>query len=155
MPAPTTRASRLIPAAPDAVWDALMDPEALVDWLPPGDMTGEMHAFDGRVGGGFEMSLFYPDDDTEARGKTDAREDRTRVRFKTLEKGHKIVWAVLFATDDPTLKSEMTLTITLQPAEGGTRVALVSQNLPVGLKPADNAEGSRQSLEKLARRFGG
>ena len=155
MTAPTTRASRLIPAAPDAVWDALMDPKALVDWLPPGDMTGQMHAFDGRVGGGFEMSLFYPDDDTEARGKTDAREDRTRVRFKTLEKGHKIVWAVLFATDDPTLKSEMTMTITLQAAEGGTRVALVSQNLPVGLKPADNAEGSRQSLEKLAKRFGG
>ena len=155
MTAPTTRASRLIPAAPDAVWDALMDPKALVDWLPPGDMTGQMHAFDGRVGGGFEMSLFYPDDADEAQGKTAAREDRTRVRFKTLEKGHKIVWAVLFATDDPTLKSEMTMTITLQAAEGGTRVALVSQNLPVGLKPADNAEGSRQSLEKLAKRFGG
>ena len=155
MTAPTTRASRLIPAAPDAVWDALMDPKALVDWLPPGDMTGQMHAFDGRVGGGFEMSLFYPDDDGAAEGKTAAREDRTRVRFKTLEKGHKIVWAVLFATDDPTLKSEMTMTITLQAAEGGTRVALVSQNLPVGLKPADNAEGSRQSLEKLARRFEG
>ena len=154
MPAPTTRASRLIPAAPDAVWDALMDPKALVEWLPPGDMTGQMHAFDGRVGGGFEMSLFYPDDDAEARGKTDAREDRSRVRFAAVEPGRRVVWAVLFDTDDRSLQAEMTITITLTPAEGGTRVTMLSENLPPGLRPADNKEGSKESLKKLAGWFG-
>src|SRR4051812_41409426 len=119
MPAPTTRASRLIPAAPDAVWDALMDPEALARWLPPGDMTGVVHAFDGRAGGGFEMSLYYPEDEAERVGKTSAREDRTRVRFVALEPGRRVVWAVLFDTDDPSLRSEMTITVSLEPAPGG------------------------------------
>jgi uncharacterized protein YndB with AHSA1/START domain len=150
MPAPTTLASRLIHAAPDAVWSALMDPKALVEWLPPGDMTGKMHAFDGREGGGFEMSLYYPDDEPEALGKTAVREDRTRVRFTALEPGRRVVWAVLFDTEDPSLQAEMTITVTLKPAEGGTRVTMLSENLPPGLKPADNKEGSRQSLEKLA-----
>ncbi|KQZ05987.1 hypothetical protein ASD21_18570 [Caulobacter sp. Root1455] len=155
MPAPTTRASRLIPAAPDAVWDALMDPKALEQWLPPGDMTGRMHAFDGRVGGGFEMSLFYPEDETEHVGKTAAREDRTRVRFAALEPGRRVVWAVLFDTDDPSLKAEMTITVSLEPAPGGTRVTFVSKNLPPGLRPADNETGSKESLKKLAAWFGG
>jgi uncharacterized protein YndB with AHSA1/START domain len=150
MPAPTTRASRLIPASPDAVWAALMDPKALEQWLPPGDMTGKMHGFDGRVGGGFEMSLYYPQGETERVGKTDAREDRTRVRFTALQPGRKVVWAVLFDTEDPSLQAEMTITVTLEPTEGGTRVMFLSENLPPGLKPADNKEGSRLSLEKLA-----
>jgi uncharacterized protein YndB with AHSA1/START domain len=138
MPAPTTLASRLIPAGPDAVWDALVDPKALVEWLPPGDMTGQMHAFDGREGGGFEMSLYYPDDEPEALGKTAAREDRTRVRFTALEPGLRVVWAVLFDTEDPSLQAEMTITVTLKPAEGGTRVSHA-----VG-EPAAGAEAGGQ-----------
>ncbi|MEJ2816799.1 SRPBCC domain-containing protein [Caulobacter sp. CCG-8] len=155
MPLPTTRASRLIPAAPDAVWDALMDPEILVRWLPPGDMTGRMHAFDGRVGGGFEMSLYYPEGETGHVGKTAEREDRTRVRFAAVTPGRRVVWAVLFDTDDPALKGEMTITVSLEPAEGGTRVTFLSENLPPGLRPADNKEGSKESLKKLAGWFGG
>ncbi len=155
MPAPTTRASRLISAAPDAVWDALMNPKALEQWLPPGDMTGRMHGFDGRVGGGFEMSLYYPEGETERAGKTAEREDRTRVRFAAVTPGRQVVWAVLFDTDDPALKGEMTITVSLEPAEGGTRVTMLSENLPPGLKPADNKEGSKESLKKLAAWFGG
>ena len=155
MTAPTTRASRLIPAAPEAVWDALMDPGILVQWLPPGDMTGQMHAFDGRVGGGFEMSLYYPEDGSEDVGKTAEREDRTRVRFAAIKPGRQVVWAVLFDTDDPALKGEMTITVSLEPAPGGTRVTMLSENLPPGLRPADNKEGSKESLKKLAGWFGG
>ena len=155
MPLPTTRASRLIPAAPDAVWNALMDPEILVRWLPPGDMTGRMHAFDGRVGGGFEMSLYYPEGETGHVGKTTEREDRTRVRFAAVTPGRRVVWAVLFDTDAPALKGEMTITVSLEPAEGGTRVTFLSENLPPGLRPADNKEGSKESLKKLAAWFGG
>jgi uncharacterized protein YndB with AHSA1/START domain len=147
-------ASKLIPASPDAVYAAFMDPAALVEWLPPGEMTGTMHAFDGRVGGGYEMSLFYPENGSVPRGKTTAREDRVSVRFTALEPGRRIVWAVLFATDDPALKDQMTMTVTLEPVVGGTRVTFLSENLPPGLRPEDNEEGARQSLENLARRFG-
>ena len=48
---------------------------------------------------------------------------------------------------------EMTLVATFEPVPGGTEVTLLFENLPPGLRPEDNEEGSRQSLEQLARRF--
>jgi uncharacterized protein YndB with AHSA1/START domain len=145
----TTRNSRLITAPPEAVYAAFLDPEALAEWLPPGSMTGKVHAFDGRVGGDYVMSLFYPETE-EARGKTAAREDRVHVRFLSLDPPHRIVEAVTFETDQPSLQGEMTLTATFEAAPGGTEVVLLFENLPAGLRPEDNEEGGRLSLEQLA-----
>ena len=47
--AASTRTSRIIRAPAEALYQAFMDPAALVEWLPPGEMTGEIHAFDARV----------------------------------------------------------------------------------------------------------
>ncbi len=65
-----TRTSRIIEAPPEALYQAFMDPAALVEWLPPAEMTGQIHAFDARVGGGYRMSLFYPPNEASFRGKT-------------------------------------------------------------------------------------
>ena len=66
----STRISKLIKAPREALYQALIDPAALVVWLPPGDMTGVVHDFDVRVGGGYRMSLFYPASELVFRGKT-------------------------------------------------------------------------------------
>lgn len=149
----STRTSRIIKAAPEALYDAFMDPDLLVQWLPPAQMSGRVHAFDARVGGGYEMSLDYPETEQDFRGKTTEREDRVRVRFLELEPPRRIVEAVTFVTDDPALQGEMTHTITFEAAAGGTCVTLVFTNLPRGLRAQDNDEGARISLEQLARRF--
>ncbi len=149
----STRTARVIDAPPQALYDAFMDPAKLADWLPPGDMTGIVHAFDGRVGGGYVMSLFYRADDPDERGKTGAREDRVEVRFVELRPPGRIVQAVTFVTDDESLKGEMTMTVTFVAAPGGTEVTLVFDNLPPGLRPEDNDLGARLSLDQLARRF--
>jgi len=47
-------------------------------------MTGEIHEFDARVGGGYRMSLFYPTDEGAFRGKTSDSEDMVNVRFMEL-----------------------------------------------------------------------
>lgn len=145
-----SHATRVVPADPDTAYAAFLDPAALVEWLPPGGMTGRMHAFDARVGGGYEMSLFYPKDE-RTRGKTAEGEDRVSVRFEALEPARRIVEAVRFATDDPALMGEMTMTIRFEPAPGGTAVTLDFANLPPGLKPEDNDEGAQLSLEQLGR----
>ncbi|MFS0647344.1 hypothetical protein [Siminovitchia sp. 179-K 8D1 HS] len=41
-------ASRIIKAKPQAVYQAFMDPKALVTWLPPIGMEGRIDAFDAR-----------------------------------------------------------------------------------------------------------
>jgi uncharacterized protein YndB with AHSA1/START domain len=60
MVAACTRNSKVIKAPREVVYAAFTDPAALVVWLPPGEMTGEVYSFDARVGGGYRMSLqFY------------------------------------------------------------------------------------------------
>lgn len=148
-----TRTSRVIRARPEELYAAFMDPGALVAWLPPAKMTGEIHAFDARVGGGYRMSLFYPPDERVFRGKTSDREDRVNVRFVELTPPRRIVEAVSFVTTDPSLLGEMTMTATFEEVSGGTEVTLLFENLPSGLRAEDNEAGSRLSLEQLARRF--
>lgn len=148
-----TRVSRTIEAPPEAVYAAFMDPAALAAWLPPGGMTGEIHAFDGRVGGGYRMTLRYPPDERAFRGKTSEKEDVVEVRFLELAPPRRIVEAVNFVTDDPAFLGEMTITVTLDDAPDGTEVAFLCENLPPGVRAEDNETGSRLSLEQLARRF--
>jgi len=150
---PSVRVSGIVKASPEAVWQAFMDPAALVEWLPPAQMTGVIHRFDARVGGGFEMSLFYPPDERNFVGKTADREDRVAVRFVELEPPHRIVQAAAFQTPDPALFGEMRIVITLEAVAGGTAVAMTHTNLPPGLRPEDDEAGSRLSLQQLIRHF--
>jgi uncharacterized protein YndB with AHSA1/START domain len=148
-----TRNARIIGASREALYAAFLDPETLVEWLPPAEMTGRIHAFDGRVGGGYRMSLYYPQDEQAFRGKTAEREDAVDVRFVALEPPARIVEAIRFVSDDPQFHGEMTMTATFEPRGADTEVVLLFENLPPGLRPDDNEEGGRLSLEQLARRF--
>jgi uncharacterized protein YndB with AHSA1/START domain len=70
------RNSKFIQATPEALYRAFTDPAALAVWQAPGDMTGKVHSFDYRVGGGYQMSLhtLHPKRPPEARrenGKID------------------------------------------------------------------------------------
>jgi uncharacterized protein YndB with AHSA1/START domain len=151
--AASTRTSRIINASPEKLYEAFMEPAILITWLPPGQMTGKLHAFDGRVGGGFRLSLLYPPGDNSFSGKTSEKEDMSDVRFVELVPPHRIVEAVTFITDDPALKGEMTITVTFDEVPGGTEVTFACTDLPRGLRAEDNEEGARLSLEQLARRF--
>jgi len=116
-------------------------------------MTGKVHIFDLKVGGGYRMSLFYPPSERNFRGKTSDKEDMVNVRFVELTPPRRIVEKVSFVTDDPAFSGEMTLTATFGEVSGGTEVTLVFENLPPGLRSEDNDAGARLSLEQLARRF--
>src|SRR3954447_25298576 len=105
-----SRISRVIAAPREAIYQAFIDPDALVAWLPPAAMTGVIHEFDARIGGGYRMSLFYPPDERAFRGKSAEREDRVEVRFLELTPPRRIVEAVTFDTSDPAFLGEMIMT---------------------------------------------
>lgn len=156
--APTSGSSRtslVIPAAQEALYQAFTDPMALEAWQAPGEMTGKVHGFDLRVGGGYEMSLFYPENDQEAVGKSGEREDRFTTRFVELSPPGRIVQVVTFASDDPAFAGEMTMTISLEERESGTEVSIAYEGIPSGIRPEDNELGTRLSLEKLGRYVAG
>ena len=147
----TTRNSRVIKAGPEIVYGAFMDPAALEAWLAPAGMTGKVHRFDGRAGGGYDMSLYYPSSEDTFRGKTAEKEDRFRARFVELVAQEKIVQAVTFDSDDPAFAGEMIMEVTFEPVTSGTNVTFVFTNIPPGISPEDNEAGTASTLEKLAK----
>jgi len=149
--AASTRTSRIIKAPCEALYRAFTDPAALAVWLAPGEMTGMVHEFDARVGGGYRMSLYYPSSEEVYRGKTSEREDRFRARFVELTPPTRIVQSITFDTTDPAFSGEMTMVVTFEDRDDGTEVTIVFENIPPGIRPEDNDAGTRLSLEKLAR----
>ena len=147
----STRNSKWIKAPPEALYRAFTDPVALAVWLAPGDMTGEVHHFDYRVGGGYQMSLYYPGSDSTSRGKTSDREDRYTARFVELTPPSRIVEAIAFDSVDPAFLGEMIMEVTFEAEDDGTRVTIVFKNIPSGIRAEDNEAGTRSTLEKLAR----
>lgn len=146
----STRNSRVIQASREAVYHAFTDPGALEVWQAPGDMTAKVHHFDLRVGGGYQMSLFYPDGDDKTPGKTSGKEDKFTARFVELVPHQKIVEAVNFETANPDFLGEMIMEAILHPNPAGTEVTISFKNIPKGIKPADNEAGTISSLKKLA-----
>jgi len=144
----STRVRRRVNAPRASVYRALLDARAVAQWMVPTGMTSHVHAFDAREGGSFRISLTY-DAPTE-RGKTTARTDTYHGRFVKLVTNERVVEVVEFETTDPALRGEMTITIALADADGGTDVLAVHDGLPRGLPPPDNEAGWRSSLAKLA-----
>jgi len=111
-------------------------------------MTSHVHAFDAREGGAFRISLTY--DAPTGTGKTTAQTDTYHGRLVKLVPDEQVVEVVEFETDNPAMRGEMTITITLAEADGGTELVAVHDGLPPGLSAADNEIGWRSSLAKLA-----
>jgi uncharacterized protein YndB with AHSA1/START domain len=147
----STRNSKFIKAPQEALYRAFTDPAALALWLAPAEMTGEVHKFDYRVGGGYQMSLYYPSSEKTMRGKTSDREDRYTARFVELTPPTRIVEAIIFDSTDPAFAGEMIMEVTFEAEEGGTTVTIDFKNIPPGIRPEDNEAGTRSTLEKLAR----
>src|SRR5436309_3394605 len=144
----STRISRHVNAPRASVYRALLDARAVATWMVPTGMTSHVHAFDPREGGAFRISLTY--DAPTGTGKTTAQTDTYHGRFVQLVPNERVVEVVEFETADPALRGEMTITITLADADGGTELVAVHDGIPRGLSPADNEAGWRSSLAKLA-----
>lgn len=144
----STSVRRRIRAPRARVYAALLDPAAIARWKVPDGMTAHVHEFNGREGGAFRISLTY--DAPTTRGKTTAQTDTYRGRFVKLVRDEQVVEVDEFATADPAMRGEMTITITLSDVEGGTELVALHEGLPPGVSAADNETGWRMALGKLA-----
>lgn len=145
-----TSNTSIIKADLSKVFNALSNPDSIVKWQVPGDMTGKIHFFDFRIGGGYSMSLYYPAEEGDI-GKTENSEDRFTSKFLAIENNKRIVESVTFESPDEDFAGEMIMEIDLEKAETGTAVTFTFKNIPKGINPKDNEEGTKSSLEKLAK----
>ena len=109
-------------------------------------MTAYVHEFDGREGGTLRISLIY--DTPTGLGKTTARTDTYHGRFIKLVPNELLVELDEFETTDPALRGEMTITITLDDADGGTDVIGVHEGYrPASRQPTTRPAGDRRSTD--------
>ena len=153
-PRRTDTASLIVAAPPDEVYAAFAQPDALITWLPPDDMTGRVLEYDFREGGRYGIELTYGQDAPAGGGKTTGRTDVTRGRFLTLIHDARIVQSVDFDSPDPALAGQMTMTWSFDRVATGTRVTVTAEDVPPGIGEADHHAGLRSSLENLARHLG-
>lgn len=144
-------ASIVVTAAPERVYGAFAQAEALMSWLPPGSMSGRALEYDFREGGRYVIELSYDARDGAGRGKTTSKTDVSSGRFLRLEPGQRIVQSVAFRASDPAFAGEMQLSWSFDAVPGGTRVTVTAENVPSGISESDHAAGLRASLENLAR----
>ncbi|HEX8703264.1 MAG TPA: SRPBCC family protein [Myxococcaceae bacterium] len=144
----STRISRHVKAPRAKVYRALLNAHAVAQWMVPPGMTSHVHEFEPREGGAIRISLTY--EEQTGTGKTTAHTDTYHGHFVKLVPDTQMVEVVEFETDNPAMRGEMTISITLADADGGTEVLAVHNGLPSGVPPADNELGWQQSLERLA-----
>jgi uncharacterized protein YndB with AHSA1/START domain len=143
------QAERLIEGAPETIYAAMTDAEALVQWLAPAGMSAQMLSFDPRPGSGYRMVLRY-DDDTVA-GKSGENADVVVVRYVDLVPGALVSEAVDFVSDDPALAGTMTMNWIIEDRPEGALVTIRALNVPRGIAAQDHIEGLKSSLDNLAR----
>jgi uncharacterized protein YndB with AHSA1/START domain len=136
-------------AAPEQVYAAFVDADALLAWLPPDGMSGRFERFDPRPGGSYRLVLTYADA-SNSPGKATANSDVVEARFLDLVPGTRVVQAVEFASDDPSFGGTMTMTWGVTPVDEGSRVEITAENVPDGISPDDHAAGLTSSLRNLA-----
>ncbi|MFD1407204.1 SRPBCC family protein [Kroppenstedtia eburnea] len=146
----TDSSSRVITASPRTIYQAFMDPEALVSWLPPEGMKGRIDVFEPREGGAYQMSLIYVNPDRSMQGKTTEDTDVVRGTFLKLVANKQIVQQIKFESEDPSFAGTMTMTWTLDAIPEGTKVSIVCENVPEGITKEDHDRGLRSTLENLA-----
>jgi uncharacterized protein YndB with AHSA1/START domain len=145
----TDTGSRVLAVTPERVYAALVDPQALAQWVPPTGMTGRIERFDLRPGGSYRMVLTYTDP-SSASGKSSADSDVVDARFVDIVPGSRVVTEVEFVSDDPAFAGPMTMTWQVTAVPGGSRVDITAANVPDGISAADHAAGLASSLANLA-----
>src|SRR5947209_3777592 len=105
----TIRLHRILRAAPEKVYRAFLDPDAMAKWLPPHGFTGKVHEMDAKVGGGHRMTFTnFGNGQSHSFGGT----------YRELVPNERIRYTDKF--DDANLAGEMQVTIDLRSVACGT-----------------------------------
>lgn len=136
----TVRLHRVLRAAPEKVYRAFLDADAMVKWLPPHGFTGTVHHLEAKVGGTYRMSFT---------NFTTGRRHAFGGRYLDLVPHERIRHTDTF--DDPNLPGEMQTTVSLTQVSVGTEVTIVQEGIPAAIPPEACYLGWQESLALLAQ----
>jgi uncharacterized protein YndB with AHSA1/START domain len=136
----TVRFHRVLRAAPEKVYRAFLDADAMAKWLPPNGFTGRVHHMDAKVGGTYRMSFM---NFSTGRSHTFGGEYRELVPHQRIRYTDRF--------EDRNLPGEMETTVALQGVSCGTELSIVQTGLPEAIPPEACYLGWQESLTLLAK----
>ena len=136
----TVRLHRVLRAAPEKIYRAFLDPDAMAKWLPPNGFTGKVHQLDAKVGGSYRMSFTnFTTGHSHSFGGT----------YLELVPHERIRHTDKF--DDPNLPGEMQTTVSLKKVSCGTEVTIVQEGIPEAIPSEACYLGWQESLTLLTQ----
>jgi uncharacterized protein YndB with AHSA1/START domain len=135
----TVRLHRVLRAAPQRIYRAFLDGDAMAKWLPPYGFTCKVHHMDARVGGGFKMSFT---NFSTGNGHSFGGE------YRELVPDQRVRYTDRF--DDPNLPGEMEVTVELRAVSCGTDVNITQTGIPEAIPVEMCYLGWQESLVQLA-----
>lgn len=131
---------RVLRAAPEKVYRAFLDAEAMVKWLPPHGFTGKVHHLEAKIGGTYRMSFT---------NFSTGHSHSFGGEFLELVPHERIRHTDTF--DDPNLPGTMQTTITLKQVFCGTELNIVQEGIPDVIPAEACCLGWQESLTLLAQ----
>src|SRR3984893_10141053 len=136
----TIRLHRVLRAAPERVYRAFLDADAIAKGLSPNGFTCKVHHMDAQVGGPYKMSFT---------NFTTGKSHSFGGTYLELKPYERIRYTDKF--DDPNMPGEIQTTITFKKVSCGTEVTVVQEGVP-GVIPAEACYlGWQESLILLAK----
>lgn len=134
------RLHRVLRAAPERVYRAFLDPDAMAKWLPPNGFTGKVHEMDARVGGRYRMSFT---------NFTTGGSHSFGGEYLELVPNERIRHTDRF--DAPELPGEMVTTIELKRVSTGSELNILQEGIPDAIPTEACYLGWQESLMLLAK----
>ena len=139
-PTHTVRLHRVLRAAPERVYKAFIDPDAMNKWLPPNGFTGKVHSMDAKVGGKFRMSFT---------NFTNGQSHSFGGEYIEMVPNERLRYTDRF--DDPNLPGTMSVTVSFKKVSVGTELNITQEGIPAVIPAEACYLGWQESLTLLAK----
>lgn len=135
------RVRREIAASADELFDAWLDPEAMADWMRPGQIVRTVAKVDAREGGRFEVLMHRAQDSILHTGT-----------YRVIDRPHRLVFTWI---SPATEQHESLVTVEfVARGEDRTEVRLTHEQLPKNEETlSSHTEGWTTAIERLAGRY--
>jgi uncharacterized protein YndB with AHSA1/START domain len=131
---------RVLKAAPEKVYRAFTEPDALSFWLPPYGFLCVVHQMDVSVGGSYKMSFINFSTGNGHSFGGNFLEIKPNEFLKHTDK-----------FDDPNFPGEMITSVWLKKVSCGTELKVVQENIPSVIPKEMCYLGWQESLDKLTK----
>jgi len=136
----TVHLHRVLPVAPEKLFRAFTDADAMAQWLPPYGFTGRVEHLDARTGGSFRMRFT---------NFTTGAAHSFGGEYLEVVANERLRYSDRF--DDPNLPGEIMVTVEFKAVDPGTELRIEQAGIPDVIPVEMCYLGWQDSLDKLAR----